>query len=125
MALVSIITPAYNAVRTLSETIESVQAQTFTDWEMIIVDDCSSDGTTALASRYATDDPRIRVIRRAENGGVAAARNQALGAATGRYMAFLDADDLWLPEKLHLQLAFMHEHDATISCSAFLSLIHI
>jgi teichuronic acid biosynthesis glycosyltransferase TuaG len=119
MALVSIITPAYNSTRTLGETIESVQAQSFTDWEMIIVDDASGDGTTALASRYAADDARIRVIRRHENGGVAVARNQALAAATGRYIAFLDADDLWLPEKLALQMQFMAENDATISCTAF------
>lgn len=119
MPLVSIITPAYNSAKTLAETIESVRAQSFADWEMIIVDDCSSDGTTALASHYAQMDDRIRIIRRAENGGAAAARNQGLNAATGRYIAFLDADDLWLPQKLELQLTFMEEHKATISCTAY------
>jgi teichuronic acid biosynthesis glycosyltransferase TuaG len=119
MPLVSIITPAYNATATLAAAIESAQAQDFTDWEMIIVDDCSGDGTTALASRYANDDARIRVIRRSTNGGVAVARNQALDVATGRYIAFLDSDDIWLPEKLSLQLQFMQENDATISATAY------
>ena len=119
MPLVSIITPAFNSAHTLAETIESVRAQTFHDWEMIIVDDCSSDGTTALASHYAQLDERIRIIRRAEQGGVSAARNQGMAAATGRFIAFVDADDLWLPQKLELQLAFMAEHKATIACTAF------
>lgn len=119
MPLVSIITPAYNSAGTLAETIESVRVQSFTDWEMIIVDDCSSDGTTALATHYAHLDERIRIIRRAEQGGVSVARNQGLSASTGRYIAFIDADDLWLKQKLELQLAFMAEHQATISCTAY------
>lgn len=119
MPLVSIITPAYNSAGTLAETIESVRAQSFADWEMIIVDDCSSDGTTALASHYAQMDERIRIIRRAEQGGISTARNQGIAAMTGRYIAFIDADDLWLPQKLELQLAFIEEHKATISSTAF------
>lgn len=119
MPLVSILTPAYNASATLAQAIESVRSQSVTDWEMIIVDDYSSDGTTALASHYAQMDERIRIIRRAEQGGMVVARNQAMAAATGRYIAFLDADDAWLPRKLELQLAFMEEHRATIACTAY------
>lgn len=119
MKLVSIITPACNAAGILADTIESIRAQSFTDWEMIIIDDNSADGTTALASHYAQMDERVRIIRRAEQGGPATARNQGIAAATGRYLAFIDPGDIWLPEKLALQLAFMQEHHATISCTAF------
>lgn len=115
MPQVSIITPAYNAAVTIAETIQSVQAQNFQDWEMIIVDDCSSDGTGAIVERFATDDPRIRLIRRATNGGSATARNQGIDVAQGRYLAFLDADDLWLPEKLEQQIAFMEANNAAVS----------
>lgn len=117
--LVSIVTPAYNAASVLGQTIESVQAQSFSNWEMIIVDDVSMDGTIALAERYALKDDRIRIIRRAENGGPAAARNKGMEAAHGRYIAFLDADDLWLPHKLERQLAFMDDMNAAISCTAY------
>lgn len=115
MPHVSIITPAYEAAATIADTILSVQAQRFTDWEMIIVDDCSSDGTGTVVERFATDDPRIRLIRRATNGGSATARNQGIDVANGRYLAFLDADDLWLPEKLAMQLEFMQTNNAALS----------
>jgi len=117
--LISIITPAYNAAATLGATIESVQKQSFTDWEMIIIDDCSLDGTMSLAERYALADDRIRMIRRAESAGFTQARNVGLGAAAGRYVAFLDAGDLWLPEKLQRQLNFMQEQNAAMSCTAY------
>lgn len=119
MPLVSIITPAYNAAKYIGDAIESVRAQTYGDWEMIIVDDCSADGTGAVVERYAAEDRRIRLIRRAENGGSAASRNIALKAAHGRYIAFLDADDTWLAEKLTRQLAFMQAHNAAISYHAY------
>ncbi len=109
MPRVSVITPAYNAAPYLEETIRSVQAQTFTDWEMIIVDDCSKDETYSLASKFAEYDRRIHVFRNEKNSGVAAARNKALDAAIGEYIAFLDSDDLWLPLKLEKQLRFMDE----------------
>lgn len=107
MPKVSIITPAYHAAAFLEETVRSVQAQTFSDWEMILVDDCSGDDTYAIAKRLSEEDNRIRVLRNEKNSGVAEARNKALDAATGEYIAFLDADDLWLPQKLEKQLAFM------------------
>lgn len=119
MPVVSVIVPAYNATATLGDTILSVRNQTFTDWELIIVDDGSQDGTFALAERHAIEDDRIRIIRRAENGGISKTRNQGISAATGRYIAFIDADDVWLPEKLEAQLQFMQENEAAISCHAY------
>lgn len=109
MPKVSVITPAYNATPYLEETVKSVQAQTFVDWEMIIVDDCSKDETYSLARRLAETDDRIKVFQNEKNSGVAATRNKALDAATGEYIAFLDSDDLWLPKKLDKQVAFMEK----------------
>lgn len=107
MSKISIITPAYNAGKYIEETIKSVQTQTFTDWEMVIVNDCSKDNTYEIAKAYADADKRIKLINHEKNAGVAAARNTALDASTGDYIAFLDSDDLWLPDKLEKQLMFM------------------
>lgn len=107
MSRVSVITPAFNAELYLEQTVKSVQAQTYTDWEMIIVDDCSADDTYALAKKFEIDDLRIKVLQNERNYGVAATRNKALDAATGEYIAFLDSDDLWLPHKLDKQVQFM------------------
>ncbi len=117
--LVSVVTPAYNAARFISGAIESVQAQTYAGWEMIVVDDCSRDDTPALVEEKAGEDERVRLLRMAENGGAAIARNAAIGAARGRYIAFLDSDDLWLPTKLEEQLAFMRERDAAFSFTSY------
>jgi teichuronic acid biosynthesis glycosyltransferase TuaG len=119
MALVSIVIPAFKAERFIAETLASVQAQSFGDWECLVVDDASPDGTAAVAERIAAQDRRIRLLRHATNRGTAAARNTALEAAGGRYITFLDADDLWLPAKLERQLAFMQASDAAISYTAF------
>lgn len=116
---VSIITPAYNAAHLIAQAIESAQAQTFTEWEMLIVDDCSTDSTCSIVENYALSDPRIHLIRQLENGGPAEARNTALKAASGRYIAFLDSDDLWLPNKLTRQLAFMAEKNSAISYTLY------
>ncbi len=107
--LVSIVTPAYKAAAFVGQTIESVLAQDYQDWELHIVDDRSPDDTAAVVERYAARDPRVRLIRLGRNGGAAMARNASLEAARGRYVAFLDSDDLWLPGKLSRQLAFMKE----------------
>lgn len=107
MSRVSVITPAYNAASFLGQTIESVQNQTYSDWEMIIVDDCSTDGTFDIAQKTAQSDARIKVLKNRENSGVAVSRNNAIDAASGEYIAFLDSDDLWLPRKLEEQVAFM------------------
>lgn len=119
MSKVSIITPAFNASHYISETITSVQDQTFTDWEMIIVDDCSKDNTYELACSFSEKDKRIRVIKREKNGGVAAARNTALEAATGDFIAFLDSDDIWMPNKLEKQLAFMESNDYALTYTMY------
>lgn len=106
--IVSVITPCYNAASYIAQTIESVQAQTFGDWEMLIVDDCSTDDSAAIISTYQATDERIRYFRTdAPSGSPSKPRNIAMEQARGRYIAFLDSDDLWLPHKLQEQLAFM------------------
>ena len=102
--LVSVIVPAYNARAFVGRTLASLRAQTFTDFEVIVVDDGSTDGTAAVVAEAAAADPRIRLIRQA-NGGVANARNRALAEARGAYVANLDADDLWRPQFLERTLA--------------------
>lgn len=105
--LVTVVTPVWNAAATLGATVASVRAQTLPDWELILVDDASTDGSRDLARALAAGEPRIRLIARETNGGAAAARNAAIRAARGRLIAFLDADDRWYPEKLARQTAFM------------------
>ena len=100
MALVSIITPSWNVATLIGETIASVQAQTMTDWELLIADDCSTDQTAAIVENHAAQDPRVKLIRQPRNGGPALARQAAIDQAQGRFIAFLDSDDLWLPTKL-------------------------
>ena len=112
--LVSIIVPCYNAEAFLGATLEAVIAQTFTDWECVVVDDASRDGSAPVLAQYAERDPRIRPVFQPVNGGAAAARNAGLGVIRGRYLAFLDADDYWLPEKLAKQVAYMREKGAPI-----------
>src|SRR5690242_18500501 len=102
--VVSIITPAFNAARYVEHTLESAVRQTFTNFELLLVDDGSTDQTSAIAERYAGRDPRIIVSRQA-NRGIAAARNAAMARARGRYFALLDSDDLWFPTYLAEQIA--------------------
>jgi teichuronic acid biosynthesis glycosyltransferase TuaG len=117
--LVSIVTPAYNAVRHIRETIASVQKQSLTGWELLVVDDCSKDETASIVHEVAEQDHRIRLLRQEKNGGPAAARQRAIEAARARYIAFLDSDDLWLPEKLNYQLGFMRQNDAALTFTAY------
>ena len=105
--LVSVVPPVWNAAATLRDTVASVRAQSLGDWELLLVDDASTDGSRDLARALAAADPRLRLIERAANGGAAAARNDAIRAARGRLIAFLDADDRWHPGKLARQAAFM------------------
>lgn len=119
MSKVSVITPAYNASLYLEETVKSVQSQTFTDWEMIIVDDCSTDDTYKVAQELAKSDERIIVGQNEKNSGVAVTRNKALDMASGDYIAFLDSDDLWLPDKLFKQLKFMDDGGYALSYTAY------
>lgn len=117
--LVSIITPAYRVQAVVRETIDSVIQQTYPKWEMLIADDCSPDGTAAVIAAAATDDPRVRLIRCEVNGGPAAARNAALGQARGRWIAFLDSDDLWLPTKLADSMEFATSQKSALTFTGF------
>ncbi len=117
--LVSIITPTYNCARFIAETIESVQAQTYSTWEMIIVDDCSTDNTAEIVSKYAESDPRVKYHCLDLNSGAAVARTTAMMLAEGQYMAFCDSDDLWMPDKLEKQLDFMNKNDYAFSATAY------
>lgn len=116
--LVSIITPMYNAQKYIESTIASVQKQTYSNWEMIIVDDCSTDNSPDIVAKYAAEDNRIKYFRNKGRNGVAAARNEAMRIATGRYIAFLDSDDLWKPDKLQVQIEFMNTKGVHFCCTA-------
>ncbi|EEK47814.1 glycosyltransferase family 2 protein [Bacillus cereus ATCC 10876] len=118
-SLVSIITPSYNASSFIKETIQSVQSQTYTNWEMIIIDDVSKDNTCELIKEEIKKDNRIRLIELQENRGAAIARNTGINNARGKYVAFLDSDDLWLPEKLEKQLTFMQNNDVAFSFTGY------
>ena len=115
---ISIIMPYYNAARYIRETVESIIAQTYTDWELIIVDDCSSAPETAdvLATVKSMDD-RIKVLRAVKNGGAGLARNIGINAAQGRYIGFCDSDDWWYPTKLEEQLKFMLDNGYEFTCT--------
>ncbi len=117
--VVSIITPAFNSSHFIRQTIESVQAQTYEHWEAIIVDDCSQDNTCEIVKEKAKKDDRIRLIRLPQNVGPAVSRNTAIEAAKGRYIAFLDCDDIWVPEKLEKQLDFMEKNESAFSYTAY------
>ena len=106
--LVSIIMPSYNTRDYIGASIESVLAQTYENWELLIVDDCSTDDTDAVVAKFT--DPRIRYLKNEKNSGAAVSRNYALREAKGRWIAFLDSDDLWEPEKLSKQLSFMKKN---------------
>lgn len=117
--LVSIITPSYNSAHFIRQAIESVQSQTYVNWEMIVVDDCSSDITVAVVEEYIRKDQRIRLILLSKNSDAAIARNTAIEAAKGQYIAFIDSDDIWLPEKLKRQIGFMQEKNVVFSFTAY------
>lgn len=115
--LVSIITPTYNCADFIGKTIESILAQTYTNWEMIIVDDMSQDNTESFVKQYS--DPRIVYKRLNENSGAAVARTEAMKLARGQYMAFCDSDDIWFPDKLERQLNFMEQNGYAFTCTAY------
>lgn len=112
--LVSIIMPSYNTADYISESIKSVQAQTYTNWELIIVDDCSTDNTDEVVGAFLGDQ-RIRYLKNKKNSGAAVSRNRALREAKGLWIAFLDSDDLWVPEKLEKQIGFMKKNGYSFS----------
>ncbi len=117
--LVSIIMPTYNCAKFIGRTIESAQAQTYENWEMIIVDDQSKDNTKEIVEEYIKKDSRIHYHLLEANSGAAVARSMAMKLAKGSYMAFLDSDDIWLPNKLEKQIAFMETNDYAFSCTAY------
>lgn len=117
---VSVVTPAYNAARFIEETMDSVRAQTYQDWEMIVVDDQSTDKTVELVKQYEQMDSRIHLVQLEQNSGSAIARNTAMDHAKGKYIAFLDSDDRWLPEKLTKQLHFMQENDLAFTFTKYI-----
>lgn len=117
--LVSIITPVYNNSEFIKQTIESVQKQTYKNWEMIIVDDCSTDRTPELIKKISQKDDRIKYIKLENNSGAAIARNKALSESRGRFIAYLDADDLWKKNKIQNQIDFMLAHDYAFVCSNY------
>jgi glycosyltransferase involved in cell wall biosynthesis len=106
-SLVSIITPLYNSENFISKTIDSVLNQTYKNWEMIIVDDCSTDSGVNIVKRYQKECKKIKLIKLNDNSGAAVTRNVAIKKANGRFIAFLDSDDYWHPEKLKKQISFM------------------
>lgn len=118
MPAVSVIIPVYNAARTLARTLDSVAAQHWTDWEAVLVDDGSVDDSAAIAAARTKADPRFRLIRLDSNRGVSGARNAGLDAARGRYIAFLDADDVWSPDKLARQVPLLQGGEVLV-CAAY------
>lgn len=116
---VSIITPAYNCSKTIDETFASILAQSFSNWEWIIVEDHSKDDSWEKLQSLKEKDERIVLLRTPQNSGAAVARNMAIEAAKGRFIAFLDADDLWKPEKLEKQIAFMKDGGISFSYSDY------
>lgn len=119
--LISIVVPVYNAERFVRETMDSVLAQSYPHWELLLVEDGSSDGTVSVIERYIEEreETRIRLIRQQANMGAAMARNRGVREAKGRYIAYLDADDLWAPKKLEHQLRFMQERDIAFAFTGY------
>ena len=116
--LVSIITPMYNSEATIAETIKSVLAQTYSEWEMVIVDDCSTDASASIVKKYQNIDKRIHYYKREKKSSVANARNYAIKMSKGHYLAFLDSDDLWEKDKLQKQVSFMEKNNVSFCYSA-------
>lgn len=111
--------PAYNCADFVGIALDSVIAQTYGEWEVIVVDDCSTDNTAEVVKEYITKDSRIKYYRLENNSGAAIARNKAIDLAQGRYMAFLDSDDVWFPEKLTKQINFMKQNGYHFTCTSY------
>ena len=118
--LVSVVIPVFNTVGFLAETVASLSAQTLTQWEAFLIDDGSDDGSVELLMALMANDPRLHLLFTTGRVGPGPARNQGIQAAQGRYVAFLDADDLWHPRKLELQVAAMRDAQAALSCTGYL-----
>lgn len=116
---ISIITPVYNCEKLIGNTIETVINQTYTNWEMLLVDDCSTDNSEKIIEEYIRKDNRVKYFKLEQNSGAAVARNYALEKSEGRFIAYLDSDDLWKPEKLEKQVDFMLKHNYAFSCTDY------
>ena len=119
MDLVSIIMPSYNCGKFIEETIRSVQVQTYRNWEIIFVDDCSTDDTIKRVTELREEESRIKLYQNHINSGAAVSRNNALRRAKGRWIAFLDSDDIWEPTKLEKQIKFMEENGYAFSYTGY------
>lgn len=119
MSLVSIITPTYNSEKFISETLKSVLNQTYTNWELLITDDLSTDNTVAIIESHAKNDSRIKLFKLEKNSGAAIARNNSIHNSRGRYIAFLDSDDLWMLNKLELQIEFMKKGNYALTYTSY------
>ena len=121
MATISIVVPVYNAAKYIEQTVSMVQKQTYTDWELILVEDCSKDESREVLKKIESkwDDSRIRVIYKEKNEGAARARNTGVAVANGEYLAFLDADDIWKATKLEKELEFMKQKDAAFVFTSY------
>ena len=117
--LISIIIPVYNAEKFLKETIESVQEQTYSNWELLLIDDCSKDNSKHIIKEFIKNDNRIKYIRLENNSGAAIARNKGIETSNGKYICFLDADDKWVENKLEKQIKFMKEKDCKFSYTGY------
>lgn len=117
--LVSIITPMYNGEKFIAETIESVLSQTYKNWELLITDDCSKDKSIEIVKKYIEKDKRIKLLELSSNGGGSVARNNSIKEAKGDFIAFLDSDDLWVPEKLEKQIKWMMEKNYDFTYSIY------
>ena len=115
---VSVIMPVYNAAKYLETSLLSIINQTYKDWELVLVDDCSTDSSPEIIAKFQSQNPNIIYHRLEQNQGAAVARNTALNIAKGRFVAFLDSDDVWEPQKLECQMAFMIQNGAFASCTA-------
>jgi len=118
-SLVSIITPTYNCGKFIAETMDSVINQSYKNWEMIIVDDCSTDNTKEVVEEYIKKDNRIKYHILEKNSGAAVSRTKAMELAKGKYIAFLDSDDLWTKDKLEKQIKFMEENNYNFTCTDY------
>ncbi len=117
--LVSIITPSYNSAAFIAETIESILSQTYTNWELLITDDCSTDNTCTIIRDFIQKDNRIKLYKLEHNAGAGVARNKSIKEAKGRFLAFCDSDDCWYPNKLEKQLSFMIENEYAFTCTSY------
>jgi len=117
--LVSIVVPVYNSAEFIAETIASVRAQTYANWELLLVNDVSTDDSVAIINKLKKQDKRIRLYDNKVNSGAGPSRNRGIKEAKGNYIAFLDADDLWLPSKLTKQISFMQKNDCAFSFTGY------